>query len=77
MLAASCCIVPLLFVTLGIGGSWMSQLTALEQYQPNFVVVTLAVLRVAFWQVYFKPHQAAESGPESTCEPGSFCAMPA
>ena len=36
MRAASCCIVPLLFVTLGIGGSWMSQLTALEPYQPIF-----------------------------------------
>ncbi len=36
LLASSCCIVPLAFVTLGIGGAWMSNLTALEPYKPYF-----------------------------------------
>ena len=68
VVASSCCIVPLLFVTLGIGGSWMSQLTALEPYKPFFVVVTWVFLGSAFWHVYIKPRQA--------CEPDSFCAIP-
>ena len=68
LLAPSCCIVPLTLVTLGLGGSWVSQLTALEPYRPVFLVATLALLGAAFWHVYFRSPQ--------TCEPGGFCALP-
>ncbi len=69
LLASSCCIVPLAFVTLGIGGAWMSNLTALEPYKPYFVAVTLLMLGAGFWHVYIRPRRA--------CAAGSYCASPA
>ena len=36
ILAMSCCVMPLLFVTLGISGAWIGNLTALEPYKPYF-----------------------------------------
>lgn len=69
LLASSCCIVPLAFVTLGISGAWMSNLTALEPYKPYFVAVTLVMLGAGFWHVYIRPKRM--------CEAGSYCANPA
>ncbi len=68
LLASSCCIVPLAFVMLGIGGAWMSHLTALEPYKPYFIGVTLVMLGAGFWHVYIRPRRA--------CEAGSYCADP-
>ena len=68
ILASSCCIVPLVLVTLGVSGAWIGSLTALEPYNPYFVVVTLAFLAGGFWHVYFRRK------PE--CVDGSFCARP-
>jgi len=68
VLASTCCIGPLLLLTLGISGAWIGNLTALEPYQPIFVVATLGFLGVGFWQVYIKPKKA--------CEAGSYCASP-
>lgn len=66
--AASCCIVPLVLVTLGVSGAWIGNLTALEPYKPYFIAVTTILLGLGFWHVYFKPK------PE--CEDGSYCATP-
>ena len=35
VLASSCCIGPLLLVTLGASGAWIGNLTALKTYQPK------------------------------------------
>jgi len=42
--ASLCCAVPLLLVSLGISGTWLASLTALEPYRPLFVVLTIAAL---------------------------------
>ena len=68
ILASSCCIVPLVLITLGVSGAWIGSLTALEPYNPYFVVVTLAFLSGGFWHVYFRQK------PE--CVEGSYCARP-
>jgi len=68
ILASSCCIAPLLLLTLGLGGAWMSNLTVLAPYQGCFIAATLAFLGTGYWYVYFKPKQA--------CEDGSYCASP-
>lgn len=68
VLASSCCIAPLLLLTLGLGGAWMSNLTILAPYQGYFIVATLAFLGAGYWYVYFKPKQA--------CDDGSYCASP-
>ncbi len=66
VLASSCCIAPLLLVTLGVSGAWMSNLSVLAPYQTYFIIASLGFLGFAFWHVYRKPEQA--------CEDGSYCA---
>ena len=36
ILASTCCIAPLVLLTLGISGAWIGNLTALEPYKPIF-----------------------------------------
>jgi len=62
VLASSCCIGPLLLVTLGVSGAWIGNLTALEVYQPIFVLISLVFLAIGFWHVYFKPKRACSDG---------------
>ena len=66
ILASACCVLPLLFVSLGISGAWIGQLTALSPYQPYFLGAALALLGAGFWQAYRRK-------PE-VCLPGSLCA---
>lgn len=68
VLASSCCIVPLVLVTLGVSGAWIGSLTALEPYNLYFVVVTLAFLAGGFWHVYFRQ--------KPDCADDSYCARP-
>jgi mercuric ion transport protein len=68
VLASSCCIAPLMLLTLGVSGAWIGNLTALEPYQPVFLGVALVFIGLGFRQVYCKPKPA--------CEEGSYCAKP-
>jgi mercuric ion transport protein len=67
-LASTCCVVPLVFVTLGISGAWIGNLTALEPYKPYLIAATVILLGAGFWQVYVKP--------KPVCEKDSYCANP-
>ncbi len=69
ILASSCCIVPLVLVTLGASGAWIGNLTVLEPYKPLFATVTFVFLGFGYWQVYRKR--------EAACEESSYCAAPA
>ena len=69
VLASSCCIVPLVLVTLGASGAWIGNLSALEPYKPIFAIATFGFLGFGYWQVYRKP--------KVECEEGSYCATPA
>lgn len=55
ILASSCCILPLLFLSLGLGGAWMGNLTALAPYQPIFTMITFGFLGYGYYLVYWKP----------------------
>ena len=68
LLASSCCIAPLVLVTLGVSGAWIGNLTALEPYKWYFVAVTLGFLAAGFWHIYFRA--------KPDCEDGSYCARP-
>ena len=59
--ASLCCLAPLSLVLLGIGGTWISRLTAFEPYRPYFVGLTLLFLGMAGWKLYRKPVCAEES----------------
>lgn len=67
--SSACCIAPLVLFSLGIGGAWIGNLTALYPYKPYFVTVTLLFLAGGFYTAYRKPKTA--------CEPGGYCATPA
>ena len=56
--ASSCCIVPLILFSLGIGGAWIGNLTALAPYKPLFVAGTTGILGYGFYLVYWKPRRA-------------------
>jgi mercuric ion transport protein len=62
-----CCVAPLVLITLGISGAWISQLTALEPYRPIFIGVMMVCLGLAFRQLYIVP---------ARCAPGEACANP-
>ncbi|MBF8301446.1 MAG: macB 48 [Acidobacteria bacterium] len=49
-------------VTLGIGGAWLANLSALEDYYYLFVVATLAFFGLAFYRLYLKPAPCAADG---------------
>jgi mercuric ion transport protein len=66
--AMSCCIMPLVLFTLGIGGAWIGNLTALAPYQPIFIGITLGFLATGYYLVYRKPRVA--------CAEGEACARP-
>jgi mercuric ion transport protein len=66
--ASSCCIIPLILFSLGIGGAWIGNLTALAPYKPLFVAGTVGVLGYGFYLVYWKPQRA--------CADGAACAPP-
>lgn len=68
LLASTCCIVPLVLISLGVSGAWIGSLTALEPYKPIFIGVAATFLAAGFWHVYFRK-------PEP-CEDGTFCARP-
>ena len=68
ILASACCVIPLILVMLGISGAWISNLTALEPYKPYVATVTLGLIGLGFWRVYFQP--------KPSCEEGSYCARP-
>jgi mercuric ion transport protein len=74
ILASSCCILPLVLFSLGIGGAWMSNLTALEPYQPYFLAVTLVMLGAGFYSVYRKPRNACSA--DGTCSTDGYCGTP-
>ncbi len=67
-LASTCCLGPLVLVSLGLGGAWVSNLTALEPFRPYFLGAALVALFFA-WRRIFRPAVA--------CKPGEVCAVPA
>lgn len=69
IVASSCCVVPLLLVTIGVSGAWIGNLTALEPYRFYFIAVAAAFIGVGFWRVYFRPAAACAEG--SYCSPKS------
>lgn len=64
--ASSCCILPVVLFSLGAGGAWIGNLTALAPYQPYSVAFTAACLGGGFYFVYRKPREAI-CGPDETC----------
>jgi mercuric ion transport protein len=65
---SSCCILPVLLFSLGIGGAWIGNFTQLAPYQPYFVAATLAFVGAGYWLVY--------RSSKAVCAEGEACARP-
>jgi mercuric ion transport protein len=66
--ASSCCILPVILFSLGIGGAWIGNFTQLAPYQPYFIAATLALIGTGYWLVY--------SSSKVACAAGDACARP-
>jgi mercuric ion transport protein len=64
--ASSCCVVPLVLFSLGAGGAWIGNLTALAPYQPIFVAITLGFLGYGYYLVYWKSRKVRAEGTACT-----------
>jgi mercuric ion transport protein len=68
LLASSCCILPLILISLGVSGAWIGNLTALETYKLVFIGIAAVFIAAGFWHVYFRKAEP--------CEDGTACARP-
>lgn len=59
--SSSCCILPVLLFSLGAGGAWLGNLSALSPYQPIFIVITLGLLGGGFRLVHHRPQRSCGS----------------
>ena len=66
--ASSCCILPLVLFSLGVGGAWIGNLTGLAPYQPLFIAAAVACLGYGYWLVY--------RSSKVMCADGEACARP-
>ncbi len=67
ILASTCCLGPLVLITLGFSGAWIANLTVLEPFRPVFIGAALLALFFAWRRIW---------RPAVTCQPGEACALP-
>lgn len=67
LLASTCCLGPLVLITLGFSGAWIGNLTLLEPYRPIFIAAALVALFFAWRRIW---------RPASACAAGEVCAAP-
>ena len=67
ILASTCCLGPLVLITLGISGAWIANLTLLERYRPFFIVIAIVALIFAGRRIF---------RPAMVCKPGGACTLP-
>lgn len=58
----SCCVLPLVLFTIGVSGSWISNLVQLAPYQPYFIAITIACLACGYWLVYRSARSSCRVG---------------
>ncbi len=63
--ASLCCVVPLVLLSLGLGGAWVASLAAFAPVRPVFLLLALFFVGLAFRKLYLNP---------PVCEPSKPCA---
>ena len=58
--ASVCCVGPLLLLSLGIGGAWMSTLTSMEVVRPFFIIMSLIFIGLGYRKLYLIPENWEE-----------------
>jgi mercuric ion transport protein len=67
ILASTCCLGPLILISLGFSGAWIGILTVLEPYRPFFIVAAVLALFFAGRQIFRPAH---------LCNAGEVCVLP-
>ena len=67
ILASTCCLGPLILISLGFSGAWIGNLTVLKPYRPLFIVAAVLALFFAGRRIF---------RPAYLCNPGEVCALP-
>ena len=65
--ASTCCVLPLVAVSAGLGGAWLAQLRELERFYPIFVGLAIAAFAYAFYRLYLRG---------ANCASDAACASP-
>ncbi len=65
--ASACCVLPLLLLSLGIGGAWMSTLTSMTTARPFLFALALLFIWMAFMKLYLS---------KAACEDEALCVNP-
>ena len=63
--ASACCAGPLILLTLGVSGSWISNLSALEPFRPAFIILAVLLLVFAYRKIFTQ---------SSSCDADAVCA---
>ena len=64
ILASTCCLGPLVLLTLGISGAWIGNLTVLEPFRPIFIGVAMVALFFAYRHIF---RAVGDCGPDDAC----------
>lgn len=65
--AGLCCTAPLVLISMGLGGAWISQLAELAPLRPLFIVLAILSFVWAGWKLY---------RPVKYCRPAAVCSEP-
>ena len=63
---SACCVLPLAFVLIGVGGSWMGTLVGFGAYKFITIPITLLMLGIGFYFAYRKP-KSVDCNADGTC----------
>jgi len=67
LLGSACCLGPLVLVSLGVGGAWLSGLHVFEPLRPYLLGAAVVLLFLAYRRIW---------RPAAQCAPGQACALP-
>ncbi len=68
--AGGCCVLPLGFAAIGLGGSWLGGLALLAPYQPYIVAGAGAALAAAWFMTLRRRAACATDARSGTCRAG-------
>lgn len=67
LFGSACCLGPLVFVSLGLGGAWLANLQVFEPFRPYILGAAVVLLFLAYRRIW---------RPIEQCTPGQVCALP-
>lgn len=59
LLAASCCIGPVIFVLFGASFAFLGKLSFMEAFRPYFLGLAILMAGYSFWKLYLKKSECA------------------